>query len=125
MTRIHDALPAYAWVGVYCAARGNPRTRPILRRAHSPTRASPSDAAYAETAVATGANQIVADVQHCDNYLSCSLETRSEIVVLLRAANGRVVGQIDADGHLPAAFDEADEAFLQALGALILRAGAV
>jgi GAF domain-containing protein len=73
------------------------------------------------TAVAEGKNQIVADVRLLSNYLACSLETRSEIVVLIRHGE-RIVGQIDADGHEPGAFDATDEALLtQVAGRLASR----
>ena len=66
------------------------------------------------TAVAEGKNQIVQDVRELSNYLACSVETRSEIVVLIRQA-GRIVGQIDVDGHEPRAFDVTDETLLNAV----------
>ena len=58
-------------------------------------------------AVATGATQVVADVGGDPDYISCSLETRSECVVLVRRT-GEVVGQIDIDSDAPAAFTTAD-----------------
>jgi putative methionine-R-sulfoxide reductase with GAF domain len=58
-------------------------------------------------AVASGASQVVADVAGDPDYVSCSLETRSECVVLVRRG-GRVVGQIDIDSDLPDAFTPED-----------------
>jgi GAF domain-containing protein len=54
-------------------------------------------------AVARGAAQVVADVAGDPDYISCSLETRSECVVLVRREGG-VVGQIDIDSDVPGAF---------------------
>ncbi len=65
------------------------------------------------TAVAENANQVIADVTTLDNYLACSLTTKSEIVVLIRDSAGQILGQIDIDGHVVGAFDETDEAFLE------------
>lgn len=48
------------------------------------------------TAVATGEDQNVGDVQGRENYIACNLFTRSELVVLIRRA-GQVLGQIDVD----------------------------
>lgn len=70
------------------------------------------------TAVATGENQVVEDVRELDNYLACSLETRSEIVVLIRK-DGEIVGQIDIDGHQVGRFKVADEHMLEAMAAMI------
>ena len=47
----------------------------------------------------------VPDVREITNYLACSTETRSELVVLIR--NGDTIyGQIDIDSHRVSAFDE-------------------
>jgi GAF domain-containing protein len=48
------------------------------------------------TAVATGEDQNVGDVQGRENYIACNLFTRSELVVLIRRAV-QVLGQIDVD----------------------------
>jgi GAF domain-containing protein len=64
--------------------------------------------------VATGENQVVADVTELDNYLACSTATRSEIVVLIRH-QGSVVGQFDVDSDTPSAFGPADETLLSDL----------
>jgi GAF domain-containing protein len=63
------------------------------------------------TAVAARANQIVDDVTAIGNYLACSLETRAEIVVLIRRGD-EIFGQIDIDSDTPGAFTSADEALL-------------
>lgn len=64
------------------------------------------------TAVAEKANQVIDDVRQLTNYLACSTQTRSEIVVLIHR-NGEILGQIDIDGHTVGAFDKSDEAFLE------------
>ena len=48
------------------------------------------------TAVATGHDQNVPDVQGRENYIACNLFTRSELVVLIRRG-AQVLGQIDID----------------------------
>jgi GAF domain-containing protein len=70
------------------------------------------------TAVAENSNQVIADVRELDNYLACSLQTRSEIVVLIREGD-TILGQIDIDGHEVGAFDASDEAMLEDLARLI------
>lgn len=69
-------------------------------------------------AVATGENQVVDDVNSLDNYLSCSLETKSEIVVLIRS-DAEILGQIDIDSHTLARFTGEDERFLDEMAGLI------
>ncbi|MEP6590237.1 MAG: GAF domain-containing protein [Gemmatimonadota bacterium] len=48
------------------------------------------------TAVATGQDQNVGDVQGRENYIACNLFTKSELVVLIRRGPN-VLGQIDVD----------------------------
>jgi L-methionine (R)-S-oxide reductase len=74
------------------------------------------------TAVAENMNQIIEDVRELENYLACNLETRSEIVVLIRHPDtGKILGQIDVDGTEVGAFDESDEALLEVIGERIAR----
>ncbi len=63
-------------------------------------------------AVASGQTVTVDDVNADPRYLSCSIKTRSEIVVPIHA-HGSVVGEIDIDSHNLAAFTSADRAFLE------------
>lgn len=61
---------------------------------------------------------VVDDVDADPAYLACSLETRSEIVVpIVRGAS--VLGEIDIDSDVPAAFTPDDRAFLEQLAGLI------
>ena len=71
-------------------------------------------------AVAEGTNQIVGDVTKLDNYLACSIETRAEIVVLIRRGT-EILGQIDIDSDVENAFTSDDEALLIRVANLIAR----
>lgn len=51
------------------------------------------------TAVATGEDQNVGDVQGRANYLACNLFTKSELVVLIRRGT-QILGQIDVDSDV-------------------------
>lgn len=63
-------------------------------------------------------NFVVDDVSKQDNYISCSLEVKSEVVIPL-FVNSKNVGQIDIDSNTPSAFDEKDVAFLEKVNALV------
>ncbi|MEJ2677865.1 MAG: GAF domain-containing protein [Gemmatimonadota bacterium] len=63
-------------------------------------------------AVETGENANVPDVSQEDDYLVCSPDTQSELVVLIRAGDA-VLGQIDVDSDRKAAFSEEDEQQVQ------------
>ncbi len=54
-------------------------------------------------AVATGEDQNIGDVRAIGNYLACNLETRSELVVLIRRGK-TILGQIDIDSDVPNPF---------------------
>src|SRR5213594_5058942 len=56
-------------------------------------------------AVATGEDQNVPDVAAIGNYLACNLETKSELVVLIRRGQ-TTLGQLDIDSDVPAGFTE-------------------
>jgi len=59
-------------------------------------------------AVAERTNLNVEDVSKEENYLACSPETQSELVILIRAGED-IFGQIDIDSEQKAAFTEEDE----------------
>ena len=62
--------------------------------------------------MASQATIVVDDVNTDPRYLSCSIKTRSEIVVPIFAGE-TIVGEIDIDSHTPAAFDDSDRTFLE------------
>lgn len=49
------------------------------------------------------------DVAAAPGYLACNLETRSELVVLIRRGE-EILGQIDVDSDVPAGFSETEHA---------------
>jgi GAF domain-containing protein len=61
---------------------------------------------------------IVQDVSQEDNYIACSLDVQSEIVVpVLR--QGEFVAELDIDSHSPAPFSTDDQIFLERVCALL------
>lgn len=119
MERLKASLPHFHWVGVYWLEGDVLVLGPYAGPPTEHTRI-PVGRGVCGTAVAQNANQIVHDVRERDNYLACNLETRSEIVVLIRhPQNGTILGQIDVDGPSVGAFDATDEAFLERLGQAI------
>ena len=100
----------YNWVGIYLI-EGD--TLILHNYVGKPTEHThiPVGKGVCGVAVAEGANQIVADVTKLDNYLACSVETRAEIVVLIRRG-ADIFGQIDIDSDIENAFTSADESLL-------------
>ena len=60
----------------------------------------------------------VDDVNADAEYIACSLETCSEIVVPIMRGD-RVFGEIDIDSDMPAAFSDADRKFLEEVARLL------
>ena len=102
--------PHYNWVGIYLL-EGD--TLVLHNYIGKPTEHThiPVGRGVCGTAVSERANQIIDDVTAIDNYLACSLETRAEIVVLIRRAD-EIFGQIDIDSDTPGVFGAEDEALL-------------
>jgi GAF domain-containing protein len=104
-------LPGYNWCGVY---RLETDTLILDEFVGAPTDHTriPVGVGVCGTAVKENQNQVIEDVRELANYLSCSVQTRSEIVVLIRNGD-QVLGQIDIDGHTVGAFDKSDEELLE------------
>jgi len=63
---------------------------------------------------------VVQDVSKETNYLSCSPNVKSEIVIPI-FKNGKIVGELDIDSHTLSAFTHQDEAFLRKICEIVSR----
>jgi L-methionine (R)-S-oxide reductase len=66
-------------------------------------------------AARTRRTQLVPDVHAFPGHIACSGTTKSELVVPVVGPRGRLLGVLDLDSDAPAAFDEVDQAALEAL----------
>jgi GAF domain-containing protein len=66
-------------------------------------------------AAASGEVQLVPDVDAFPGHIACAASTRSEIVLPVRDAQGRLIGVLDIDSDQPDAFDQADADALTAI----------
>jgi GAF domain-containing protein len=107
-------FPHYNWTGFYMLDPADPQTLVLGAFVGEPTPhvRIPVSQGICGAAVASGETVVVDDVNADPRYLSCSIRTKSEIVVPIRA-HGRVVGEIDIDSHTPAAFSAIDRSFLE------------
>ena len=64
-------------------------------------------------AARTRQTQLVPDVEAFPGHIACSSSTRSEIVVPVIGAGGRLIGVLDIDSDRPDAFTPADQAALE------------
>jgi len=111
---IAGELPHYNWTGFYMLDPADPQTLLLGAFVGEPTPhvRIPVSEGICGAAVASGETVVVDDVNADPRYLSCSIRTKSEIVVPIYA-HGRIVGEIDIDSHTPAAFTDADRKFLE------------
>lgn len=114
---LKDSEPKYDWVGIYLLDGEELVLHNYIGKPTEHTRI-PVGVGVCGAAVARREDLNVPDVTALDNYLACSVETQSEVVVLIRK-NDRVLGQIDIDSDAKGAFDDADLRELRAVaGAL-------
>jgi L-methionine (R)-S-oxide reductase len=117
---IHEFDPRFHWTGIYELFPDN-----MLRL--GPFIGAPTDHVFigvgrgvCGTAVAEKRNMNIPDVTKISNYLACSSDTRSELVVLIRNGDA-IYAQIDIDSHEIAAFDDAAVEDVQAIADWLAR----
>ena len=111
---LHESNPRFHWTGIYELFPDN-----MLHL--GPFVGAPTDHVFigvgrgvCGTAVALGQNINLPDVSQEPNYLACSSETKSELVVLIRQGD-TIFAQIDIDSHDYNAFDAASESLVQSV----------
>jgi len=115
-------LTYYNWTGFYMLDPADPQTLVLGPFAGDPTPhvRIPVTQGICGAAVASGETVIVDDVNADSRYLSCSIKTKSEIVVPV-FVHKKIVGEIDIDSHNPDAFTTADRVFLEEVAGIVGR----
>jgi GAF domain-containing protein len=108
----------YDWVGIYWVKGENLVLGPWSGPEETEHKKIPISEGVCGAAVREKQTIIVDDVQSDPRYLACFADTRSEIVVPIRA-KGKIIGEIDIDGKEKAAFTAEDKQFLEALAEYI------
>ena len=113
-------LPHFSWTGFYMLDSYDHEILMLGPFVGDPTPhvRIPVTQGICGAAVVSGETVIVDDVGSDPRYLSCSIATKSEIVVPIYA-NGTVVGEIDIDSHNPAAFKDDDRVFLEEIARIV------
>ena len=116
---IAERLPYYNWTGFYMLDPGDDSVLVLGPFQGAPTEhvRIPVTEGICGAAVAQGETVIVEDVSSDPRYLSCSIDTKSEIVVPIRV-HGKIVGEIDIDSHALNAFGTDDRSFLEECAAV-------
>jgi GAF domain-containing protein len=114
VSSIAGRLSYYDWVGFYMVDPSDENSLVLgpFRGAQTEHVRIPITEGICGAAVVQGETVIVDDVSADPRYLACSLETRSEIVVPIKA-KGRIAGEIDIDSHTLNAFAADDRRFLE------------
>ncbi|MFN3952336.1 MAG: GAF domain-containing protein [Thermaurantimonas sp.] len=111
---IHTELPDMDWVGFYFMDDeknalvlgpfvGEPTDHTVI----------PYGRGICGQVAISGRTLNVPDVSQADNYLACSLKTKSEIVIPIYNEAGKLIGQLDIDSHVLHRFDSATSEFLE------------
>jgi GAF domain-containing protein len=118
--RLKKTVPHYDWVGFYLADPAEERTLYLGPYAGAPTDhvRIPFGRGICGRAAETGRTFLVPDVTREGNYLSCSVNVKSEIVVPVFDGE-ELVGELDIDSHALDAFRGEDRTFLEEIGRLM------
>jgi L-methionine (R)-S-oxide reductase len=118
---VHEFDPRFHWTGIYELFPDD-----VLRL--GPFIGAPTEHCFigvgkgvCGSAVAEKRNMNIPDVRSVANYLACSTETRSELVVLIRQGD-TIYAQIDIDSHEVGAFPDAIVAEVQTVADWLARA---
>jgi putative methionine-R-sulfoxide reductase with GAF domain len=115
---LHDRFEGYSWVGIYLVEGDDLVLGPWRGPEATEHVRIPVGQGICGAAAASGVTEVVDDVNADDRYLACFASTRSEIVVPI-AYERRVVGEIDIDSDVPAAFGADDKSFLERVALLV------
>ncbi len=114
---LKEHFPKYNWVGFYLIDGNELALGPYVGKPSPHTRIK-LDSGICGAAIREEQTIVVPDVNADPRYLSCSLETKSEIVVPIRKGE-KIVGEIDIDSDELNAFDEQDKNFLENLSQIL------
>jgi L-methionine (R)-S-oxide reductase len=111
---IHHADDRFDWTGFYrVTAPGMLRIGPY-QGGHG-CLSIPFSRGVCGACARTGQVQLVPDVEAFPGHIACSSTTRSELVLPVTDAAGRLIAVLDLDSDQPAAFDDQDARELAAI----------
>lgn len=114
-----SAVPHFNWTGIYLLEGDTLYLGPYVGEPTEHT-AIPVGRGVCGRAVAEERDLNIPDVTREENYLACSIKTKSELVVLIRPG-GEIFGQIDIDSHFPDAFGPVEEELVREVAVALER----
>ena len=115
---LYESFEKYSWVGIYLVKGDVLVLGPWKGKQATEHTKIPIGKGVCGSAAQSGKTEVVDDVSKDSRYLSCFLSTRSEIVVPIKKKN-TVIGEIDIDSDVPAAFDKNDAVFLEKIADML------
>lgn len=113
---IYQAMEDVNWAGFYLYRKGELVLGPFQGKPAC-TRIS-SGKGVCGRALESGQIQLVADVRTFPGHIACDSDSRSELVIPIRASGG-IVGVLDLDSPSPGRFDPVDAQRLKELTAVL------
>ncbi len=123
--RLAELMTHYNWVGFYMLDKHDSAAEPMLVLgpyvgAETPHKRIPLNQGICGAAVSSAQTIVIDDVNADSRYLACSIETKSEIVAPIFVRDA-VVGELDIDSHVPAAFTDDDRQLVEHCASLVGR----
>ena len=115
---LYESFEKYSWVGIYLVDGDVLVLGPWKGKQATEHIKIPIGKGVCGSAAQSGKTEVVDEVSKDTRYLSCFLSTRSEIVVPIKKKN-TVIGEIDIDSDVLAAFDKNDVVFLEKIADML------
>ena len=115
---LYESFEKYSWVGIYLVEGDVLVLGPWKGKQATEHIKIPIGKGVCGSAAQNGKTEVVEEVSKDTRYLSCFLSTRSEIVVPIKKKN-IVIGEIDIDSDVLAAFDKNDVVFLEKIADML------
>lgn len=117
--RILNEIPYFDWVGIYLV-EGRELVLFYYLGFPTPHKRIQFGRGICGTSAESAKSIVVKDVSSEKNYLACSEDVKSEIVVPIKSGSD-VLGVIDVDSNKLSAFDELDKRMLEKVSKLLSR----
>ncbi len=115
---LYESFEKYSWVGIYLVKGDVLVLGPWKGEQVTEHTKISIGKGVCGSAARSGKTEVVNDVSKDNRYLSCFRSTRSEIVIPI-TKNSRVIGEIDIDSDIPAAFNKTDTKFLEKIADML------
>ena len=115
---LYESFEKYSWVGIYLVKGDVLVLGPWKGKQATEHTTISVGKGVCGSAARSGKTEVVNDVSKDNRYLSCFRSTRSEIVVPI-IKNSKVIGEIDIDSDVSAAFNNTDKKFLEKIADML------